>query len=195
MKIEIKDRFNGKVIFSVECESVLKCLEKAILEDANLSDADLSRANLSRANLSRANLSGANLSRAKGVNPFRCTPLLILLDQPKENDLIAYKLTSKLYHSPIAPAYGYMEIQYVIGATTEELDADDNADEQCAKGISVATLDWCMREWREVYKILRGTFKVSDIACIPTSTDGKFRLRRFTPINEVDLKEIGLEQE
>jgi len=174
-------------------------LEGADLSRAYLSGADLSRANLSRAYLSGADLSGAylsgaDLSGAKGINPYLSTPLLILLDQPKTNDLIAYKLVTKEYGSPIAPSNGYGSIKYEIGKTVEVSDADENPENQCARGISVSTLDWCMKEWNKGRKILRGTFRVADIACIPTATDGKFRIRKFTPINEVDLKEIGLEK-
>ena len=69
MLFEIKNRFDGSVIFSLECGALKLCVEAAVksqadLSGANLSGADLSGANLSRANLSRANLSGANLSGA-----------------------------------------------------------------------------------------------------------------------------------
>jgi hypothetical protein len=74
MKIEIKHRFNGAVLFSCEADSMKIAVKLAIEAKANLSEANLSRANLSgaylsdadlsRANLSRANLSGANLSEA-----------------------------------------------------------------------------------------------------------------------------------
>ncbi len=69
MKFEIKNRFDGSVIFSAECESLKVCIELAVktgadLSRANLIRANLSGANLSGANLSRANLSGANLSGA-----------------------------------------------------------------------------------------------------------------------------------
>jgi uncharacterized protein YjbI with pentapeptide repeats len=89
MKFEIKHRFTGSVLFSLETDSLKLCVEAAVksganLTGANLSGADLSganlrgadltgaylyganlsRANLSRANLYGANLSGANLSRA-----------------------------------------------------------------------------------------------------------------------------------
>ena len=68
-KIEIKSRFSGKVIFSVEANSLKIAVELAIKSEADLSRANLSGANLSGANLygaylSRANLSGANLSGA-----------------------------------------------------------------------------------------------------------------------------------
>ena len=62
MKIEIKSRFDNKIILCGEYESVKDCLEKNPL--ANLSGANLSEVNLSEANLSRAYLSGANLSKA-----------------------------------------------------------------------------------------------------------------------------------
>jgi len=71
VKIEIKNRWTGKLIFEYESENntiketVLKAIEaKANLSWANLSKADLSEANLSEANLSGANLSWANLSEA-----------------------------------------------------------------------------------------------------------------------------------
>jgi uncharacterized protein YjbI with pentapeptide repeats len=71
---EIKNRFDGSLIFSTKTtimELALKAaikakidLSRADLSGANLSGANLSRANLSRADLSRADLSGANLSGA-----------------------------------------------------------------------------------------------------------------------------------
>jgi hypothetical protein len=64
MKFEIKSRFTGNVIFSLETEKLKLCVEAAIKSRADLSGADLSRADLSRADLHGANLSGANLSGA-----------------------------------------------------------------------------------------------------------------------------------
>jgi len=66
MKIEIKSRFNGKVLFEHEAENntLRLTVETAVSVRANLDGADLSRANLSRANLSWANLYGANLDGA-----------------------------------------------------------------------------------------------------------------------------------
>jgi len=86
MLIEIKNRFNDKIILSGEYEKLKDCLEKnyradlseanlsgANLSGANLYGADLSRADLSRADLSEANLSGANLYGANlyGANLSR----------------------------------------------------------------------------------------------------------------------------
>lgn len=78
MKIEIRNRRNGKTIISGKYESVKDCLEKnrganmdganlygANLRGANLYGADLTSANLSGANLYGANLYGADLDGAK----------------------------------------------------------------------------------------------------------------------------------
>jgi hypothetical protein len=70
MKVEIKHRYTGAVIWT--CEDAINLRDavqkaaalKVELWRANLSWANLSRANLSRADLSRANLSRANLWRA-----------------------------------------------------------------------------------------------------------------------------------
>ena len=64
MKFEIKHRWNGEVLFSVEAENWRFAVEVAIKSKADLSGANLSEANLSGANLSKADLSGANLSKA-----------------------------------------------------------------------------------------------------------------------------------
>ena len=64
MKFEIKNRWSGEIIFSIETDSWRLAVELAVKSRANLSRADLSGADLSGANLSWANLSGANLSRA-----------------------------------------------------------------------------------------------------------------------------------
>ena len=69
MKIEIKHKINGSVLFSTEAESWKIAVEEAVksganLRSANLSSADLRSADLSYANLSYANLSYANLRSA-----------------------------------------------------------------------------------------------------------------------------------
>jgi hypothetical protein len=46
MLFEIKHRFTGSVLFSLECGSLKLCVEAAIKSDADLSGADLSRAYL-----------------------------------------------------------------------------------------------------------------------------------------------------
>ena len=55
---------------------------QADLTNADLRDVDLRDTDLRDAELAGAFLRGANLSGAKGINPERSTPLLMLLDQP-----------------------------------------------------------------------------------------------------------------
>ena len=64
MKIEIKNRWTGNVIFSFECNTIMDCLIEAIRTGANLRDTDLRGANLTGANLRGANLTDADLTGA-----------------------------------------------------------------------------------------------------------------------------------
>ena len=70
-KIEIKNRFNGDVIYSYECKNntlkitcVKAVLDKISLRGAYLRDADLRGADLRDADLSDADLRGADLRGA-----------------------------------------------------------------------------------------------------------------------------------
>jgi hypothetical protein len=67
MNVEIKSRWDNKIILCGEYESIKDCLEKnkgANLRGANLGGANLRGANLGGANLRGANLGGANLRGA-----------------------------------------------------------------------------------------------------------------------------------
>ncbi len=159
----------------------------ADLSRANLSGANLSGADLSEADLSGADLSRANLSEATGVSAERCTPLLMLRDQP--GTIHAYKLVTA---DGVGPFNG--GITYEVGGTYEVLAANADALTACGAGINVATLDWCLREWAPGYRILIAAFEAKDIAAIPTATDGKFRLYRCRIVGEKDLAGLVPEQ-
>jgi hypothetical protein len=88
---------------------------------------------------------------------------------------------------------GGTPINYRIGATVEVPDADRNELVQCGAGISLATLDWCLREWRKGYRILIAEFEASDIAAIPIAGDGSFRVVRCTIVGEKSLEELGID--
>ena len=66
MKIEIKCRFSGSVLFSHECDgnTIKITVEAATKARAHLTHAHLTHANLAGANLAGAYLAGANLTRA-----------------------------------------------------------------------------------------------------------------------------------
>src|SRR3990167_9012667 len=198
MKIEIRGWRNQEVIICGKYESIKDCLQKnkgkslqgadlqgANLRGADLLGADLRGANLWVANLQGADLQGANLWGAKNFNKYTTTPLYGMLDQPGK--IIAYKIVNNrnegIYNGGLV---------YTIGATIEEKGADTNEFKNCCEGINLATLDWCMREWKPGYKILLAEFTKEDIACIPVGSDGKFRVYRCRIIGEKNLKESGL---
>ena len=174
MKVEIKHRFTGAVLFSMETESIKLCVEAAVGSSAYLRGADLGG----------ADLRGAYLRGAKVINKLRYTPLMILLDQPGK--IRAYKLVKANGEGPYNGG-----IIYEVGKSYSVKDADCT-DEQCAAGINLATLDWCMGYWEDGYRILVAEFTAKDIASIPIATDGKFRVHRCEIVAEKDLKEIGL---
>ena len=167
---QILDRWSGKVLWEGPAATVKDAIHAALA----------ARANLSRANLSRANLSGATLSRATGIQPERSTPLLMLLDQP--GAIRAYKLVDA---QGVGPFNG--GVTYRVGESVRVKKANTDPTEHCAAGINVATLDWCLANWQEGYRILIVEFTAKDIAAIPTATDGKFRLHRCLVVAEKDI--------
>lgn len=138
------------------------------------------RANLGDANLEDAYLGGTNLKRAKGMIPEICTPLLMLLDQP--GPIRAYKIVNEQNEGIYKGG-----LPYTIGETLVVEDANTDPTRQCAAGINLATLDWCLKEWQPGYKVLICEFTAPDITCIPTATDGKFRVRKCKVVGEKDI--------
>ena len=217
MEIEIKNRWDGSVIFSMEAESWKDAVEAAMkarinlsgsdlrgsdlsgsnLRGSNLSDCDLSGSNLSGSNLRNSNLSGSDLSGcnllnsdlsgSEGINQYMITPLLLLLEQP--GLIRAYKLVNENGYGPYNGG-----IEYVIGSEYNVENANTDETIQCAAGINLATLDWCMKNWNPGYRILIAEFDHEDIAAIPIATDGKFRCHRVKIVGEVDLVKIGLKR-
>jgi hypothetical protein len=155
------------------------------LREANLYGANLREANLHEADLRGTDLREANLRETKGVNPYRCTPLLMLLDQP--GAIRAYKLVTERGEGPFNGG-----IIYEPGGEYAVDHANTDVCESCGAGINLATLDWCMKEWHESYRILIAEFTAAEIAAIPTATDGKFRVKSCRIVGEVDLRTIGL---
>ena len=111
MLYEIKNRWNGSLIYSLDCESMAQCLRKAIdsginLQSANLQSANLQYANLQYANLQYASLQDANLRSANlqsaslqdaNLQSAKNTDKAIGLEQTiicAEGDIIGYKKAS-----------------------------------------------------------------------------------------------------
>ena len=173
-----------------ELDKIIKDHKKWVFNEkggkrADLSGADLSGANLSGADLSGANLSRANLYGAKGVEYHLVTPLSFLNDQIGKIRL--YKLVNKNNEGPYQGG-----IKYKIGeiAKVDKWDSDINT--QCGAGISLATLDWCLKEYQKGYKILIAEFTAKDIVSIPIATDGKFRVKKCKIVGEKDIGEFDI---
>ena len=156
----------------------------ANLHGANLHGANLSEADLREANLRGANLSGADLRGAKGLRPEWANDLLILADQVGK--IRAYKLVTARGTGPYIGG-----ITYEKGKTYEVPDADTDPLNDCGAGINLATLPWCIANWRSGHRILIAEFSAKDIAAIPLS-DGKFRVKKAKIVGEKDCAALGL---
>ena len=64
MKHQIKSRYDDRVLYELECESIKECVESAVKGGANLGGANLYGADLGGAYLGGAYLRGADLSGA-----------------------------------------------------------------------------------------------------------------------------------
>ena len=128
---------------------------------------------------------GADLQGAKGINKYLTTPLYMLFNQPGK--IRAYKLVNQkgegIYRGGLV---------YEIDKRISVDEWDDSESEQCGAGINLATLDWCIREWREGLRILICEFTATDIVCVPIGSDGKFRVKSCTPVAELDLAKYGI---
>lgn len=100
----------------------------------------------------------------------------------------AYKYTTKDAESPIQSTN---KIKYEVGKFYEIKDADTGPGSNCHKGINVADAEWCKSPCKgdgNENRIFAFEFDMKDIAAIPNSTDGKFRLHRCLCVDEVDPK-------
>lgn len=107
----------------------------------------------------------------------------MLRDQPGE--IRAYKLVTPEGYGPFNGG-----IKYAVGGHYEVADANTDEHSQCAAGINLATLDWCLREWNEGYRILVCEFTADDIAAIPIASDGKFRVFRYDVVGEKNIADL-----
>ena len=93
MNFEIKSRWNGDVLFSLECGSLKICIEAAVKQGADLRGADLRDAYLQGAALRDADLQGADLRGVKNIN--EATDAKISLAQlricPQEGAFVGWK--------------------------------------------------------------------------------------------------------
>ena len=90
----------------------------------------------------------------------------------------------------------YSTVTYKPGDTIYVTDWNTDPYMSCARGLHVATEKWCRddstnrpdrgkpRKWFHE-RLLLVEFKVSDIVCIPTYSNGKFRVKEFYVVKEL----------
>ena len=188
MSITIYDR-SGAVLYTADAATTMAeaVASAAVQARANLRNADFRNADLRNADLTGAYLRNADLRNADGITPERVSPLHLYRYQLPGAELVAFKLVDANSEGPFNGG-----IVYRPGELVSVGDANTDPLQDCAAGINVATLDWCLREWRETYRILRVAFTTDDIAAIPVATDGKFRLHRCRVVDEMDLVALGI---
>jgi len=165
-------------------------LSGADLSDANLSGADLSDANLSGADLSDADLSGANLSGADLKNVVRnCVDELTIL-RFQAGNIRALKLVTDKYKSPMLHGRNGIPFDCHVGKILKSNDAERDERINCARGISVATPNWILHNYKEGYRIVLVEHKAKDIAAIPIGTDGKYRISKGKVVAEISIEEL-----
>jgi len=157
MKIEIKSRFDSKVLFTAEAARLLLALEAAIKSDANLYGANLYGANLYGAKLSDANLYGANLSGAMNLSPLIQAQTSILpagnlvgWKKCKNNIIVKLLIPQKALRSNATSRKcraNYVEVLRVYGADKGYSQHDGTT--EYAKGATVKCDNWNPDRWTE----------------------------------------------
>ena len=149
---------------------------------ADLSRADLSGANLSEADLSGANLFGADLSEANGffdgltwaANAFETTV----------DGVVVYKVQSSnpMYSPP-------KDWKYIPGEVLTAI-VNPLPTVACACGVNVATLEWCLKNYKDqkgckLWKcLIRWPWLIETV--VPYNTDGKIRCSRVELLEVVE---------
>ena len=103
MIFEIKHKLSGKILFSIETETMKMAVEAAIKSNADLSYGNLSYANLSSADLSSADLNCADLSYANlSSADLRSADLLMFRWQRHQAICAGERLTIGCHDKPLA---------------------------------------------------------------------------------------------
>ena len=162
--------------------------EQADLSSADLSSADLSSANLSSADLRYAKLTDTILADINWLAYIGIVP-------NKSGMAYAYKMTKANGEGPFNAG-----IDYTKSVNFSVPKRNTDVSEQCGEGINLATLAWCLNNFKDkTYRLFMMRFDVKDAVC-PVGSDGKFRVLKCSKVGECDwhgnlLKVRGIEGE
>jgi hypothetical protein len=213
MKFEIKHRYSGAVLFSLENDSLKLCVEAAVkswadlsgaklsgaklseanligakLSEANLSWADLRGANLSGANLIGANLSGANLI---GANLIGANLSWANLSRAKNLVKIMGVKPGNTYWKRFETGLNNNGYQYHVGLNVLR-DGEKFADDErvvCGyPGFHFASRSWCAAYYPRRPLEARIRIPLDAKICEPWSTDGKASADRIEILQVFDVE-------
>lgn len=159
--------------------------------NADVSYSDFTSSFLRDSTFVGANVQGiktcrANLTGVVGINKANYSPTKLLIDG-MVGTIQAYKLVTDEY-----TGIHYPGLYYTPGAVFENMKADKNEDNGCSFGINLATLPWCISNYRPGMRIMRVSFDRSQLACVPYDIEGVIRVTGCRVLEEVDLYTLGL---
>lgn len=131
--------------------------------------------------------------KGKGTDPMLdcLTKADVLQIEDHDGPVRAYKVTN-------ASGQGIYRggIKYEVGKTVKVDSPDTDPESNCHAGINLADLGWAKRYWQQdSYRIFALEFYApDDLAAIPTSSDGKFRVAQADVVEELDLVQLGLKK-
>jgi len=100
----------------------------------------------------------------------------------------AYKYVTKEAKSPVRT--GTDAIIYKVGDDYEIKDANTDPTSGCHTGINVSDVAWAKGNATGENRLFAFEFEMTDVAAIPTHTDGKFRVHRCKCVEELDPKTL-----
>ncbi|HOG08686.1 MAG TPA: pentapeptide repeat-containing protein [Syntrophales bacterium] len=188
MKFEIKHRFTGSVIFSLETESLKLCVEAAVKSRANLYSADLCGANLRSANLYSANLRCADLHSANLYSADLCSA------NPKDTKNLVKLMgvePGNSYWKRFDAGLNNNGYQFKVGLNElrkGEKFADDERKICSSPGFHFASRSWCAAYYPdrplEARIYLPTDAKINE----PWATDGKASADKIFILQVFDVK-------
>lgn len=134
------------------------------------------------------------VTRKNGEITVEAPPRDALLDLQTTSDLWklqqhmgrvrAYKYANEDGKSPTYPV---PEITWKVGTKIEVKNASTNKSDDCAEGINLGTYDWCSPQIKSHNKnrLFAVEFEIEDLAAVPNSSAGKFRVFRCTVVEEL----------
>ena len=128
-------------------------------------------------------LSDKHKSKIEITNPRKKSEFKkIFLERFKKgNKYIAYKFLTKDWESPISDT----KIKYNKGETYSA-EVNKKIEEDCGKGINLATLNWCKINNKCDGIYVKFEFNPRN-ATVPTRTDGKFRVSKCKCLGEIRI--------